>query len=53
MVDLPYDYVKRHIAAGSAEPSYVSKLVEGQTLISEQEFKIKWSAASLYSGTWV
>ncbi|KAJ3810352.1 cytochrome P450 [Lentinula lateritia] len=50
MVDLPYDYVKRHIAAGSAEPSYVSKLVEGQTLSPEQEFEIKWSSASLYSG---
>lgn len=40
-------------AAGSAEPSYVSKLVEGQTLSPEQEFEIKWSSASLYSGTWV
>ncbi|KIK64105.1 hypothetical protein GYMLUDRAFT_40354 [Collybiopsis luxurians FD-317 M1] len=50
MVDLPYNFVKKQIATGSAEPSYVSKLVEGQTLSAEQEFEIKWSSASLYSG---
>jgi cytochrome P450 len=50
MVDMPYNFVKKQIAAGSAEPSYVSKLVEGQTLSAEQEFEIKWSSASLYSG---
>ncbi|KAJ4490596.1 cytochrome P450 [Lentinula aciculospora] len=50
MVDLPYDHVKQHIAAGSAEPSYVSKLVEDQNLSPDQEFEIKWSSASLYSG---
>ncbi|KAJ3977109.1 cytochrome P450 [Lentinula raphanica] len=50
MVDLPYEYVKKQIASGTAEPSYVSQLVEGQTLTAEQEFEIKWSSASLYSG---
>ncbi|KAJ3983979.1 cytochrome P450 [Lentinula detonsa] len=50
MVDLPYDYVKKQIVSGTAEPSYVSKLVEGQSLTAEQEFEIKWSSASLYSG---
>jgi len=50
MVDMPYNFVKKQIAAGSAEPSFVSKLVEGQTLSAEQEFEIKWSSASLYSG---
>ncbi|KAE9394070.1 cytochrome P450 [Gymnopus androsaceus JB14] len=50
MVDLPYNFVKQQIAAGSAEPSYVSKLLEGQTLSAEQEFEIKWSSASLYAG---
>ncbi|KAJ3751482.1 cytochrome P450 [Lentinula detonsa] len=49
MVDLPYDYVKKQIVSGTAEPSYVSKLVEGQSLTAEQEFEIKWSSASLYS----
>jgi cytochrome P450 len=50
MVDQPYNFVKKQIAAGSAEPSYVSKLVEGKVLSPEQEFEIKWSSASLYSG---
>jgi len=50
MVDLPYNYVKKQVAAGTAEPSYVASLVEGKTLTSEQEFEIKWSSASLYSG---
>jgi len=50
MVDLPYSFVKNQIATGTAEPSYVSKLVEGQNLSAEQEFEIKWSSASLYSG---
>ncbi|KAF5368055.1 hypothetical protein D9758_004476 [Tetrapyrgos nigripes] len=37
-------------AAGSADMSYTSKLLEGKHLTANDEFDIKWSAASLYSG---
>lgn len=37
-------------AAGTAPVSFSSALLEGKDLNPEEEFDLKWSAASLYSG---
>ncbi|KAK7438570.1 hypothetical protein VKT23_017905 [Stygiomarasmius scandens] len=50
MVDQPFNWVKQEMASGSAEMSYTSRLLEGKALTANEEFDIKWSAASLYSG---
>jgi cytochrome P450 len=52
MVEQPYQYVKQQMAAGTAEPSFTSHLLEDSPTITstEREHEIKWSAASLYSG---
>ncbi|THG92858.1 hypothetical protein EW145_g8562 [Phellinidium pouzarii] len=38
------------MASGTAIPSYTSSLLESGNLSAEDEFSVKWSAASLYSG---
>ncbi|KAF9569422.1 cytochrome P450 [Agrocybe pediades] len=50
MVDRPHQFVKHQMASGTAEVSYTSRLLEGKQLTAEEEFDLKWSAASLYSG---
>ncbi|KAG6815618.1 hypothetical protein H0H87_012888, partial [Tephrocybe sp. NHM501043] len=50
MVDRPHNYVKREMAAGRAPVSFTSRLMEGENVDAEEEFAIKWSAASLYAG---
>ncbi|EAU84017.2 cytochrome P450 [Coprinopsis cinerea okayama7 len=50
MADGPYRYVKEQMAAGNAEPSFTSKLLEEPDISQDREFDIKWSSASLYSG---
>ncbi|PPQ79518.1 hypothetical protein CVT25_003400 [Psilocybe cyanescens] len=51
MVNGPYNFVKQQmVASGTAEVSFSSTLLEGKCLTAEEEFDIKWSAASLYSG---
>ncbi|KAG6845597.1 hypothetical protein H0H87_006650 [Tephrocybe sp. NHM501043] len=47
MVEHPHNFVKREMAAGTALASFTSNLLEGR---NEDEFDIKWCAASLYSG---
>jgi hypothetical protein len=42
----------RRKAAGTATHSFSSMLLEGQKLTVDEEFDLKWSAASLYSGAW-
>ncbi|EEB88459.1 hypothetical protein MPER_13696, partial [Moniliophthora perniciosa FA553] len=49
MVEQPHNFVKQQIAAGTAAPSFSSCLLEGKELDDEEEFDLKWSAASLYS----
>ncbi|KAK0194305.1 cytochrome P450 [Armillaria mellea] len=51
MVERPYHFVKSQIAAGNAPLSLISSFLEGRQLSTEDEFDIKWLAASLYSGT--
>jgi cytochrome P450 len=50
MVDMPYNFTKQQMASGTAPPSFTSNLLEGKKLSADEEFNIKWSAASLYSG---
>ncbi|KAJ7503304.1 cytochrome P450 [Mycena galericulata] len=50
MAEQPYQFVKQQMAAGNAEKSLVSSLLEGRTLTEAEEFDVKWLAASLYSG---
>ncbi|KIM45959.1 hypothetical protein M413DRAFT_298764 [Hebeloma cylindrosporum] len=50
MVDRPYAFVKQQMASGIAHLSFTSTLLEGKQLSEEEEFDLKWSAASLYSG---
>jgi len=51
MVEEPYQLVKQKMAAGTADPSFTSRLLEDSIpMTPEQEHDIKWSSASLYSG---
>ena len=50
MVDMPYNFTKQQMAAGTASSSFVSNLLEGRMPSADEVFNIKWSAASLYSG---
>ncbi|KAG6836101.1 hypothetical protein H0H93_011374 [Arthromyces matolae] len=50
MVERPHSLVKREMAAGLAPLSFTSKLMNGDNVDTEEEFAIKWSAASLYAG---
>lgn len=45
-------FTSRCKAAGTATHSFSSALLEGQKLTADEEFDLKWSAASLYSGAW-
>ncbi|THU82960.1 cytochrome P450 [Dendrothele bispora CBS 962.96] len=50
MVDRPYQWVKSKVANGTAEMSFISHLLNEKASHGEEEFEIKWSAASLYAG---
>ncbi|PPR02448.1 hypothetical protein CVT24_001997 [Panaeolus cyanescens] len=50
MVDAPFNFVKEQMAAGTACVSFCSTLLESKVLNAEEEFDLKWCAASLYSG---
>ncbi|KAG6860518.1 hypothetical protein C0995_010298 [Termitomyces sp. Mi166 len=50
MVERPHNVVKREMAAGTAPVSYTSSLMNRENVDTEEEFAIKWSAASLYAG---
>ncbi|KAJ7606947.1 cytochrome P450 [Mycena polygramma] len=43
-VDTTFQYVKKQMAAGTAEPSFVSALLEQNT---HEDYLIKWAAASM------
>ncbi|EIM85529.1 cytochrome P450 [Stereum hirsutum FP-91666 SS1] len=49
MADEPHDFVKNQMASGAALPSFTATQLE-RHLTPEQEFNVKWAAASLYSG---
>jgi len=59
MVSIIYTYIYVSIlsctslffqAYGSAESSFTSRFLESRNVSPDEEFDIKWSAASLYSG---
>ncbi|KAE9393527.1 cytochrome P450-like protein, partial [Gymnopus androsaceus JB14] len=50
LVELPHNFCKQQIIAGTAIISFTSSLLESKQLTEEEEFDLKWSAASLYSG---
>ncbi|KAF8165086.1 cytochrome P450 [Crassisporium funariophilum] len=50
MVERPHNFVKQRVACGTAEVSFSSTGLEAKKLNAEEEFDLKWSAASLYSG---
>ena len=50
LVEKPHAFVKQQMAAGVHSHSYTSALLEKGSLTSEEEFVIKYSAASLYAG---
>ncbi|RDB20518.1 hypothetical protein Hypma_012422 [Hypsizygus marmoreus] len=50
MVEQPHAFVKREMAAGTAAVSCSSTMLQEKNLTAEEEFDIKWSTASLYSG---
>ncbi|RAL13437.1 cytochrome P450 [Aspergillus homomorphus CBS 101889] len=52
-VEKPYQFVRQQMQRGKHTPSYVSSLLEGRdlsTLTPEEEYIIKWTAGSLYTG---
>ncbi|KAJ7092872.1 cytochrome P450 [Mycena belliarum] len=50
MADEPYGFAKEQMAAGTADSSVVHSLLDGKKLSAEEEFDVKWMAASLYTG---
>ncbi|KAG6915061.1 hypothetical protein DXG01_013668 [Tephrocybe rancida] len=50
LVDRPHNFVKQQMQAGTAPVSFTSSLMDGESVDAEEEFAIKWSAASLYAG---
>ena len=48
-VDKPYAFVQRQMQAGTAQPSYLSKLLQSP-LSPSADHIARWSAASLYTG---
>lgn len=51
MSSKPYDFVKQQMAQGTNKPSYLSKLLAQNGILSpEEDLTAKWSAASLYVG---
>ncbi|KAJ7059778.1 cytochrome P450 [Mycena amicta] len=51
MVEAPYLFVRRQMAAGNAPVSFVSRLLEDEEKLSEQELRdIKYTAGSFYGG---
>ncbi|EJC98989.1 cytochrome P450 [Fomitiporia mediterranea MF3/22] len=50
LTEVPYAFVKQQMAAGTAALSYTSALLEKGNISPDEEFIIKWSAASLYAG---
>ncbi|RDB15646.1 hypothetical protein Hypma_004027 [Hypsizygus marmoreus] len=50
MVEQPHSFVKREMAAGTAAVSCSFNMMDRKNVTAEEEFDIKWSTASLYSG---
>ena len=53
MADVPFDWTMEQRAAGTAEPSFVTDLIEASSGTPQEAFNIKWAAASMYSGMYM
>ncbi|KAG2033233.1 cytochrome P450 [Suillus americanus] len=50
MVSAPHELVKDQMVAGIAPVSFTSNLLEGSDASAEDDYAVKWSSFSLYSG---
>lgn len=51
MVDVPYNFTKDQMAAGTAPPSFVSTSFEAESSMTEEEIRdLKFTASSMYGG---
>jgi len=51
MVDVPYSFTKREMAAGNAFPSFVSNSLENGSSLSPEDIRdVKFTASSMYGG---
>ncbi|THH13653.1 hypothetical protein EW146_g6595 [Bondarzewia mesenterica] len=50
MLNLPYDWVKQQMAAGTARPCFISNYLGNKQVTPEEEHILKWAAAGIYSG---
>ncbi|KAG1795476.1 cytochrome P450 [Suillus plorans] len=50
MAAAPYKFVKDQVAAGIAPKSFASDLLKDRALNPEEDYIVKWSAVSLFSG---
>lgn len=50
MVEQPHNFVKQQMSSGTASASFSSMLLEDKQVNPDEEFDVKWAAASLYSG---
>ncbi|THU84116.1 cytochrome P450 [Dendrothele bispora CBS 962.96] len=49
-VELPFEWVKAQMANGTAEMSFLSSMLSQQPTSKEEEYDVKWTASSLYTG---
>ncbi|KAF9232097.1 cytochrome P450 [Melanogaster broomeanus] len=50
MVEIPHNYVKSQLAAGTALPSLASRILSRPDLTDELEDSVKWATATMYQG---
>ncbi|KIJ61751.1 hypothetical protein HYDPIDRAFT_115569 [Hydnomerulius pinastri MD-312] len=50
MVEIPHNYVKSQLAAGTALPSLSSRILSKPDLTEELEDSVKWATATMYQG---
>ncbi|KAF8841332.1 cytochrome P450 [Paxillus ammoniavirescens] len=50
LVEIPHNYVKSQLAAGTALPSLSSRILGQPDLTDELEDNLKWAAATMYQG---
>ncbi|KIK94268.1 hypothetical protein PAXRUDRAFT_12143 [Paxillus rubicundulus Ve08.2h10] len=50
LVEIPHNYVKSQLAAGTALPSLSSRILGEPGLTDELEDSLKWAAATMYQG---
>ncbi|KIM56981.1 hypothetical protein SCLCIDRAFT_192356 [Scleroderma citrinum Foug A] len=49
-VEIPYDYAKSRLIAGTALPSFAKRLLSKSNLTEEYEDSVKWASATLFQG---